>query len=289
MASIKEYNRKLKSLNNTRKITGTMKMVSASKLRKAHRAQANARLYAREVTFLTSRIAAAVDSSLHPLLVSHARTQKALIVIVTSDKGLCGAFNHNAHRHVLSWFKENQQKYNQIDLSCCGKKGFQFFKKRMTIRTHYEGVTEKPQFANAARIGNDLMQFYLKGEYDEVYIAYNHFFNPLSQKTVFEKILPIEAESLIESKIPRPTDYIFEPDPRETLNFLIPHFLYFKIYFALLENSAGEHGARMSAMDNATRNASDMIDRYSLFRNRARQEQITKELIEITAGREALE
>lgn len=289
MSNIKEYNRKLKSLSNTRKITGTMKMVSASKLRKAHRAQANAKLYAQEITFLTSRIAAAVSNSLHPLLIPHAHTQKALIVIVTSDKGLCGAFNHNAHRHVLSWLKENQQKYSQIDLSCCGKKGFLFFRKRMTIKAHYEAVTQKPQFSNAVRIGDDLMGSYLKGEYDEVYIAYNHFFNPLSQKTVFEKILPIEAESLIAAKIPRPTDYIFEPDPHQTLNFLIPHFLYFKVYFALLENSAGEHGARMSAMDNATRNASDLIDRYSLFRNRARQEQITKELIEITAGREALE
>lgn len=289
MYGIKEYNRKLKSLNNTRKITNTMKMVSASKLRKAHRAQANAKLYAREVTFLTSRIAAAARDSLHPLLVPQAKIQKALIVIITSDKGLCGAFNHNAHRHVLSWLKENHQKYSQIDLSCCGKKGFQFFRKRMTIKTHYEEVTEKPQFLNAMRIGDDLMRFYLKGEYTEVYIAYNQFFNPLSQKTIFEKILPIEAESLIRAKIPRPTDYIFEPDPHETLNFLIPHFLYFKVYFALLENSAGEHGARMSAMDNATRNASDIIDRYTLFRNRARQEQITKELIEITAGREALE
>ncbi len=265
-----------------------MKMVSSSKLRKAHQAQTNAKLYAKNLTMLTSRIAGCVENSMHPLLEAHARIQKALILMITSDKGLCGAFNHNAHRRVLSWFKENKEKYAQIDLVCCGKKGFQFFKNKMTVKAHYEAVTESPRFASAMKIGEDLKNFYLTREYDEVYLACNQFFSPLLQKTIFEKILPIDAQAFIRQDISRKHDYLFEPSAKEMLEFLIPHFLYFKIYFALLENSAGEHGARMAAMDNATKNTSELMERYTLLRNRARQEQITRELIEITTGQEML-
>ena len=162
-----------------------------------------------------------------------------------------------------------------------------FFKKHDIVKEHYEGVTIDPQFLNAKKIGEDLSKLFLGREYDEVHLSYNQFFNPLSQKTVFEKILPIDPGSLINEEIDSATEYIFEPETKELLNYLIPHFLYFKIYFALLENSAGEHGARMTAMDNATRNASDLIERYTLFRNRARQAAITTELSEIVAGAEA--
>ncbi len=288
MPTIKEYNVKLKSLKNTKKITKTMKMVSASKLRRAQQAQVNAKLYAQDITSMISRISASAESASHPLLKINDTTKKALILVVTSDRGLCGAFNTNATKQVMLWVSENKEKYSQIDVSCCGKKGFMFLKRRFTLKLNYENVTISPKFDNAVRIGNDLSQSFITGEYSDIFIVYNHFLSPISQKTVFEKILPIDPTALVKETVAKRTPYVFEPKEKELLGFLIPHFLYFKIYFALLENSAGEHGARMSAMDNATKNASDLIDRNTLLRNRARQASITKELIEIVSGAEAL-
>ena len=288
MPALKEYNQKIKTLKNTQKITKTMKMVSASKLRKAHQAQSNAKLYAQNLTALTSRITASVESTSHPLLVAKPTIKKILILVFTSNKGLCGAFNHNAHRAMTSWLATNRNQYDQIDVSCYGKQGFVFFQKKMTIKKYYEHVNDEPQFSDAITIGKDLAQWYQDGAYDEVYLVYNQFFSPLSQKSIFEKILPIDPAAMIDEKNTKSCNYIFEPEVSELLEFLIPHFLYFKIYFAMLENWAGEHGARMTAMDNATRNAAEFIDTYTLLRNRARQAAITTELTEIVAGAEAL-
>lgn len=285
-ASINDFNIKIRSLKSTQKITKTMKMVSASKLRKAHQAQANAKLYAQNLTALTSRISASVHSTVHPLLTPRDGVKNILILVITSDKGLCGAFNHNANKRVASWIEENRH-HEKIDLSCCGKRGYMFFKKHDIVKNHYEDVTADPKFLNAKKIGDDLKKSFLDEEYDEIYLSYNQFFSPLSQKTVFEKILPIDPHVLIEEEVNQTVEYIFDPEVKQLLDFLIPHFLYFKIYFALLENAAGEHGARMTAMDSATKNASELIDRYTLFRNRARQAAITTELSEIVAGAEA--
>jgi len=287
MATIKEYNNKLKSLKGTQKITRTMKMVSTSKLRKAQHAQANAKVYADKLTALTSRISTSIDAGLHPLLLSKEEVKRVLILIITSDKGLCGAFNHNANKQVSRWIDDNRH-HEQIDICCCGKRGYMFFKKTDHVKKYYEKVTENPKFADATYIGEEIKKAFLNNEYDEVYISYNQFFSPLLQTTVFEKILPIDPHTLIKEKISEPIEYIFEPKAEDLLKFLIPHFLYFKIYFALLENAAGEHGARMTSMENATNNASDLMDRYTLLRNRARQAAITTELTEIVAGAEAL-
>ncbi|OGX19915.1 MAG: ATP synthase F1 subunit gamma [Omnitrophica WOR_2 bacterium GWC2_45_7] len=288
MTAIKEYNIKIKSLNNTQKITKTMKMVAASKLRKAHEAQAKAKLYARDLTSLISRISASVHPSAHPLLMARENVKNVLILVFTSDKGLCGAFNNSANKQVASWIKENRGQYHKISLSFCGKRGYLFFHKKEHVRKHYENVIGDPHFADASAIGQEVSASFLNGEFDEVYLTYNQFFSPLYQKTVFEKILPIDPSGLNEEKIEKSTEYIFEPAATELLSFLIPHFLYFKIYFSLLENSAGEHGARMTAMDSSTKNATELINDYTLLRNRARQSAITTELIEIVAGAEAL-
>lgn len=289
MPTIKEYNNKLKSLKNTKKITKTMKMVSASKLRRAQEAQANAKLYAQHIQAMISRIAASVERTSHPLLKGNEPAQNALILVITSDKGLCGAFNNNANKAVLAWVRENKKNYKKIDLAFCGKRGYMFFRKHFEVKNYYENIIEKPDFKQAMRIGTDIAKWFIDKEYDEIYIDYNHFISPLSQKTIFEKILPIDAKALLKDveKL-KPASYEFEPDYDELLSFLLPHFLYFKIYFALLENSAGEHGARMTAMENATKNASELIDRYTLLRNRARQAAITTELTEIVAGAEAI-
>ncbi|MBP9853281.1 MAG: ATP synthase F1 subunit gamma [Candidatus Omnitrophica bacterium] len=288
MASIKEFNNKLKSLKNTKKITRTMKMVAASKLRRAQEAQSNAKLYAQGLAEMTARISAAVSSTMHPLLVTRPAVNNVLILVITSDRGLCGAFNNNANKRVFHWVNENRKKYQTISLSFCGRRGYQFFKKKENVRNYYEDVTATPKFETAKRIGEDIVKDFIDRKFDEVYTVYNHFLSPISQKTVFEKVLPIDPAELVDEKVERPKEYIFEPEAEELLEFLIPHYLYFKIYFSLLENSAGEHGARMAAMDNATKNASDMINRYTLLRNRARQASITTELIEIVAGAEAI-
>lgn len=294
MPSIKEYDTSLRSLKSTRKITQTMKMISVSKLRKAQTAQARAKLYARKITSVISRVATTVDPSLHPLLQDHGRdVKRALILVYTSDKGLCGAFNQNAVRHVKSWIRENRTDYEQISLGFCGKKGLKLFKKDFPVRTNYPDVTLNPDFGTARKIGEEMMAAYLDREIDELYLAYNQFFSPLSQETIFEKVLPIDPKALRSTpenedpRYPRPREYLFEPAAGELLDYLIPHFLFFKIYFALLENAAGEHGARMSAMDSAAKNADKMIDRGTISRNRARQAQITTELAEIIAGSEA--
>ena len=289
MASIKDYNRKLKSLTNTRKITKTMKMVAASKLRKAYELQTHAKFYAQNITALISRISTSVDPTLHPLLIERKTKTNALVVLFTSDRGLCGSFNHNAIAGAESWIFENKGRFKKIDMVGCGRYGLMFFQNWIKIRKYYENVTAAPQFSAAKRIGNELCQWFAAGEYDEVYLAFNQFFNPLSQRTIIEKILPIDPAALLhQEKVVKSHEYIFEPPAPELLQFLVPHFIYFKVYFTLLENSAGEHGARMTAMDNATRNASDLIDRYTLLRNRARQAEITIELTEIVGGAEAL-
>ena len=287
MPSIKEFNKKIKSLKNTRKITKTMKMISASKLRKAQEAQSNAKAYAQNIVALITRISASVEKQAHPLLIARP-VKNVHVLIVTSDKGLCGAFNHNANRGVLRWMNENKQNFSRVDVSSCGKRGFMFFRRLNQIKNNYENVINNPKFEDAIKIGNEIIRGFTSGEHDEVYITYNQFLSPLSQKTILEKILPIDPKALIKDEPVLPTEYIFEPNQSGLLDFLIPHYLYFKIYFALLENAAGEHGARMAAMDNATKNSSDLIDRNTLRRNRARQAAITTELTEIVAGAEAI-
>ncbi len=298
MSVLKRFDVKLKSFKGTYKIAKAMKMVAVSKLRKAHQAQAAAKLYAHHLTALTSRICSSVEQSSHPLLMPRSLARNAVILIITSDKGLCGAFNHNANRRVSSWIEENRPSYRKIDLWCCGKKGFVHFERYDIVKAHYEDVTENPRFADAVRIGGDLSRVFLEGGCDEVYLSYNQFLNPLVQKTVFEKILPIPTsqqnvesrDSDIQLKVEssESNQYIFEPQVTELLHFLIPHFFYFKIYFALLENAAGEQAARMMAMDNAAKNASELIERYTLYRNRVRQAAVTTELAEIVSGAEAL-
>lgn len=288
MASIKEYNRKLKSLVNTRKITKTMKMVAVSKLRKAYEAQAHAKFYAQNLTALISRISVSVEAAMHALLASHVENRRALVVLLTSDNGLCGSFNHNAINGTIGWISKNQNRFQAIDLSFCGRRGYLALHHWGRVKTNYQDATAHPKFNDAKRIGSDLCDVFLNNTYGEIYLAYNQFFNPLSQKMIIEKILPIDPNALIhQDHFHESVDYLFEPQAAPLLKFLIPHFIYFKIYFALLENSAGEHGARMVAMDNATKNATELVDRYLLLRNRARQAEITTELTEIVAGVEA--
>ncbi len=275
-------------------MTKTMKMVSASKFKRAHKAQMSAAVYAQKLTELMGRLSSAGPTN-HPLLKTKRAVTKSLIVLFTSDKGLCGGFNNNLIRKTRHWITENPYKYTTIGMSFCGRRGYMSFRRTAKISKFYENITMKPTFSDAQTVARDISDIFTKGEYEEIYLAYNRFDGPLTQTPVIEKILPLDAAvfSKIETNTgkrtpPKSQDYTYEPEEKELLYFLIPKFLAFKIFYTLLENAAGEHGARMSAMDKASQNTGDLIDRYTLLRNRARQAAITTELIEIISGAEAL-
>ncbi len=288
MPSIKEYNVKLSRLKNTRKMTRTMKLVSMSKLIKAQEAQRRSKFYAQHLTNLISRLAATRDVKDHPLLNSQKNKNQVLILLITSDRGLCGGFNNSLIRAVNEWLSQNASFYEKVDFSFCGRRGHTQFKSRYPHKLYYPHVTAKPDFSSAKKIGADLSGYFLKGEYKDIFIAYNKFITPLSQKPTIEKILPIESKPLLSVTGSLPSDYLFEPALEELISFLIPKYLYFTIFYALLENSAGEHAARMTAMESATKNTEDLISSLTMIRNRARQADITAELIEIVSGAEAL-
>ena len=288
MPSIKEYNVKLGRLKNTRKMTRTMKLVSMSKLIKAQEAQRRSKVYANRLTDLISRLAATRDVKSQPLLNSQNNKNGALILLVTSDRGLCGGFNNSLIRSVNEWISQNGASYEKIEFSFCGRRGHTHFKSKYPHKLYYPHVTTKPDFSDAKKIGADLSGYFLKGEYRDIFIAYNRFITPLSQKPTIEKLLPIESKPLLTGQSSLPSDYIYEPALEELISFLIPKYLYFVVYYALLENGAGEHAARMTAMESATKNTEDLISSLTMIRNRARQADITAELIEIVSGAEAL-
>ncbi len=288
MPSIKEFDVKLNSLKNTRKMTNTMKMVAASKLRRAQDAQRDGKAYATRLGEMISRLAASVGSADHPLLTPRQPASNILLLLYTSDRGLCGSFNNGMLKNMTPWIEERKAQGQSLSMSFCGRRGFLHYRTRAQLKNHYEGVTARPNIGDANRITNDLCQSFLEGEFDEVYLAYNVFHSPLSQRPIIRKLLPIEPEEVDQQDSELSSDYIFEPMTEELLDMLLPKTISFKVFFALLENAAGEHGARMTAMDSATTNAEKMIDRYTLIRNRARQAAITTELTEIVAGAEAL-
>ncbi|MBL8013119.1 MAG: ATP synthase F1 subunit gamma [Candidatus Omnitrophica bacterium] len=289
MIGIKEFNKKITSLKNTKKMTKTMKMVSASKFKKAHKAQSSALSYARELTSMMSRLSKTDAQLDHPLMVKPKTVSNVLIVLITSDKGLCGGFNNNLVRYIRAWVNENGAKYKNISFSFCGKRGYMLMRRSATVVKNYEEVTAKPTFAHAITIGADLAKAYETRQFDEIYLAYNHFNSAMSQVPVIEKLIPFDSTVIKQEKAAtQNVDYIFEPEPAELFQFLVPKYLNFKIFFSLLENAAGEHGARMTAMDKATENTGELINKYILLRNRARQAAITTELIEIISGAEAL-
>ena len=289
MPTIQEYNRKIGSMKNTSKITKTMKMVSASKLRKAQDAQRNASAYAEELNKLIYRLGGSVDASAHALLQERSEVKNVLFVLFSSDKGLCGGFNNNLFKFADQEVAKREELGQKVSLSCCGRRGFTYYQKRKDVIEHYEGVTQKPDPLDAHKVARDACDAFLSNQFDEVYLIYNHFVSPISQTTRMHHLLPLKGVDFsFEGSQAVDPDFISEPPVEELLEELIPQIFDFLVYFALLENSAGEHGARMTAMENATKNATEMVEEYTLLRNRARQAAITTELIEIISGAEAL-
>jgi F-type H+-transporting ATPase subunit gamma len=296
MASLRDIRKRIKSVKNTRQITKAMKMVAAAKLRRAQDAIIAARPYSNMLEELIRELAARSEGLAHPLLQPR-EAKKVELVVLTSDRGLAGGFNSNVIRRASRFLFENKGKYEQIQLSTIGRKGNDFFKKQpgVTLRRDYAGMYSRVSYREAANLAQELSQRVLNKDVDAVFLVYNEFVSAISQRVALVQMLPLQALAAAEpakdaeaaAKVASLVDFKYEPDRQEVLDRLVPQALAIKIFRALLESVAAEHGARMSAMENATNNASDMIGKLTLLYNRTRQAVITKELMEIVSGAEA--
>ena len=282
MPNLRDVKQRIRSVKNTEQMTKAMKLVSASKLRKAQRAIQTARPYAHKMRDVMNHLVARCHTDLHPLL-DHREGNRVLLVVITADRGLCGGFNSNIVKMAQKLIMENVDR--DISLFIAGKKGLDFFQNRpYPIEDKYLGWTKDFEYLKAVEIGEMLAQLFIEKKTDRIYLVYNEFKSIIQQEVIREQLLPIVPEE-VGSDL---TDYIFEPDEETILEDLLKRYMTTQIYRAFLESSASEHGARMTAMDAASRNAKEMIGELTLFYNRTRQAYITKELIEIVNGAEAL-
>jgi F-type H+-transporting ATPase subunit gamma len=286
--SLRDIRRRIGSVKSTQQITRAMKMVAAAKLRRAQEAITKARPYAALLEQALGRIAAraaADESPAHPLLVSRP-ARVAELVVITSDRGLAGGFNSNIGRRVQRFLVENGDRYERILLATIGRKGRDYLRARhIAVRKDFTGVHARLSFDKAQEIAQEYSDRYLAGEVDAVHLVYNEFKSAISQKVTLKQLLPVETSGQAgESGV----DFLYEPSRRELLEDLVPRHLNLQIWRALLDSAASEHGARMTAMESATKNAGEIIGALTLQYNRARQAYITKELMEIVSGAEAL-
>ncbi len=296
MPSLKAIRTRIISVKNTRKMTRAMKLISAAKLRRAQDAIIAARPYATALTKVVSELAAVAGTDAHPLFETR-EVKKAAIVLLSTDRGQAGAFNSNVFKKVEAVVEGDLAGATEISLRIVGRKGNQYFKRRnANIASHDATATNHATALTLAReTATRIIDDFMSGKVDRVYIVYNEFKSAISQGVVAHQVLPVVPEA-VQAIVPAggtageavATDYAYEPDKATLLSSLVPLYVEIGIYRAALESIASEHGARMTSMDNATRNAGEMIDKLTLVYNRARQASITKELLEIIGGAEAL-
>ncbi|HYD48168.1 MAG TPA: ATP synthase F1 subunit gamma [Terriglobales bacterium] len=286
MPSLKAIRKRVTSVRNTQKITKAMKMVSAAKLRRAQDAAVAARPYAQKLTALLANVAARVGTSANPLLQGREEIRTIHAVLITADRGLCGGYNSNLIRKTEAFLREHGR--DKVRLTFVGRRGFDYFKRRpVNIADKHINLFGGPQLSLAQQLAQQFIREYVEGETDAVYLIYNQFRSALVQTPVAEQLLPVPA-GVDAAANADSTDYLYEPDAGQLLDNLTRRYVTVLVHRAFLEAVASEHGARMTAMDSATSNASEMIDRLTLQMNRARQAGITKELMEIVGGAEAL-
>ncbi len=305
MPTLLDYRRRIRSVKNTQQITRAMKFISAAKLRRAQEGVFAARPYAKEILRVLRSAAARMESTAHPLL-ERRPEERILLVVMTGDRSLAGAFNSNVIRRTIAFLRENSSKKTQ--LIAIGKKGRDTLRKRgWRAVSEYLNVSSKVEFSTAKEIANRIAELYASREVDAVYAVYNEFKNVMVQKLITEKLLPLDPDVLAseeagktstgarkdaEDSLPHDrypsgqslVDYIYEEPVAEIFSGLVPRYLESQVFRILLESAAAEHAARMTAMDAATRNASELIDKLTLQMNKIRQAGITKELIEIVSG-----
>lgn len=289
MPSLQHLRRKIGAIKNTQKITKAMKMVAAAKLKRAQARILAARPYAHKMRNVLANLSRRVNRASHPLL--QKRTGEVFeVVVVTSDRGLCGAFNANILRKATEFLQGCEARRARVTVSLVGRKGRDYFRRRhWPIRHQWTDVFDRLSYEHGLDIGQDLIQQFTKGTFDEAYVIYNEFKSAIQQRVVVEKLFPLEAPD--EDGEPSSLmggSYEYEPDEDVLLHALLPKHFQVQMFRILLESSAAEQGARMAAMDGATRNAGELIKKLTLYYNKTRQAAITKELMDIVGGVEAL-
>jgi len=284
MSTLRDIKRRISSVKNTEQITKAMKMVAASKLRRAQDAILASRPYAHKMLEVLSSLALRTNPKAHPLL--HTREpEKVDLVVVTSDRGLCGAFNSNIIRRAEQFMVEHPDW--EFTLHLVGRKANDYFKRRdFNIRKVSLNILSDISFPHAVAVGGDVVENYLAEEFDQVYMVYNEFKSAIQQTVIVEQLLPIKPMDISEDYYP--IEYSFEPSEDVLLEELLPRHINVQIYRVFLESVASEHGARMTAMESASKNAAEMIENLTLVYNRTRQAAITTELIEVVSGKEAM-
>lgn len=285
MANLKEIRNRIVSVSSTMQITSAMKMVSAAKLKKAQDAITAMRPYSEKLTELLQNLSATLDSDNGGVFAEQRPVNKVLVVAITSNRGLCGAFNAN----IIKQVKTIQQSYEgkQVDVLAIGKKGADVLVKTGTVIDNQSSVFDNLSFENVAEIAQSLMDRFAAGEYDKIEVVYNHFKNAATQLVLTEQFLPLVPLATTKGN-DTATDYIFEPSKEEIVLSLIPLSLKTQLYKSVRDSFASEHGARMTAMHKATDNATDLRNQLKLTYNKARQASITNEILEIVGGAEAL-
>ena len=280
MPNLRDIRRRIRSAKNIQQITRAMKFVSAARLRRAQERVVAARPYARQMLSVLNSLATRVPEHAHPLLAQRG-DQKIELVVITADKGLCGAYNTNILKEAIGFLAGHSDK--SVELNILGKRARDFFRRRaFSVRHEAISVLSTLSFADAAAIAADIIQEFEKGKKDQVLLVYNEFKSVVQQRVVVEPLLPIQR--LKDLGAADRIDYLYDEPPERIFNNLLPRHVETQIFRALLEAAAAEHGARMTAMDAATRNATEMIENLTLFANKVRQAGITRELIEIVSG-----
>ncbi len=295
MASVQDIRRRIRSVRNTRKITRAMELVAAAKLRRAQTRIEAMRPYADRMLELMAGTARASSSVRGlPLLQTREQEQAVAIVPLTGDRGLAGAFNSQILRRGLALQRELRGEGKQVQWVGVGRRGVGSLRfRRFELAGEFTGFTDQPRYADAQAIAHRVAELYTNEEVDRVVLVYNHFESPLVQKVTVQDVLPLSGDLLETDADEREQDtlrgdFIFEPEPEQILERLLPVYLETELYRALLESAASEHGARMTAMRNASKNAEELIDNLTLAMNRARQAEITQEILEVVAGADAL-
>ena len=284
MSTLRDIKRRIGSVKNTEQITKAMKMVAASRLRRAQEAILASRPYALKMLEVLSSLALRTNPQAHPLL-QVGEPKKVDPIVVTSDRGLCGAFNSNIIRRAEQFMRKHPEW--EFALHVVGRKANDYFKRRnVNVRKVSLNILSDVSFAHAAAVGEDVVENYLGENFDQVYVVYNEFKSAIQQKVIVEQLLPIKPMDISEDYYP--VEYTFEPSEDVLLAELLPRHINIQVYRVFLESVASEHGARMTAMEAASKNAGEMIEKLTLLFNRTRQAAITKELIEVVSGKEAM-
>ena len=288
MATLRDIRRKIAAVQKTQQITKAMNMVAAAKLRGAQQRMENFRPYAEAFQLMLGNMASGVEPEIHPFFQKALEVNKVGLVLMTADRGLCGSFNVNLINAAYRFIREKEADDIQVALTAVGRKGRDYYRRRKAdMPRFFVDVWNKFDYTNAVVAGRDVMSDFLSGEIQELYLIHAQFINVAIQRPILVKLLPIEPEAAAEEAGPT-AEYIFEPPVAQFLEYLLPKYINTVLYHGFLENSASEHAARMTAMDNASNNCKEMITNLTLVMNKARQAAITKELMDIVGGAEAL-